>query len=395
MLENLSKLTRTSHPRTSHLELSLSSWRRKSFARKRISILLCRTHFLKRHTSLYRLPNLFHLNKQLKMSAIEKKTKSSAAASKPLDTIVLKDPSDLSRAELQAALKALKLPATGSTDNLRQRYGNARDASVPEPPGLTKPSSGSKDPAGKPEKRLKRFRKSPPQGVQQRIERALSQSLYLVTKSDVNSQDLSCKFVVLGSTGNVYDVVTGRMPTCSCPDHAKGNLCKHILFVLLKVMAIPPASPLVYQQAWIGTELEEMYSFMANRFQQVSGGVMANSAVRNEYAKLQQCQHPVSSVVRRKDLEDCPICFDALEASADITYCRSRCGASFHGRCIVHWLGQQGRNPTCPMCRGPWEGAEKKVSSDGDFKNLGRLQGQSPHRDMSSYSSWYRYHHSP
>lgn len=311
-------------------------------------------------------------------------------------TIFSRDPFALSRKELQATLKEWKLPALGSTDILRQRYMSFREGKCLESQNYAK-RTPDQNTSGKPEKRLKRFRTSPPQGVQQRIGRALSQSLYLVTKSDVDTNDLSCTFVVLGSTGNVYDVRIGRTPNCSCPDHAKGNLCKHILFVLLKVMAIPPVSSLVYQQAWIRSELEEMYSFMAHRFHHVSGSIMANAAVRNEYAKLQGRQSVVPTVVCRQDLEDCPICFEALEEASESTYCRSRCGARFHARCIDHWLGQQRSNPTCPMCREPWDSiaTRKKRSSDEVFENLGRLQGQSPHRDTSSYSSWYRRYHGP
>ncbi len=297
------------------------------------------------------------------------------------------DPLTLSRVDLQKALKAFKLPATGTTDTLRQRYVSFQQSNGAVATQSTS-IAASKD-AGKPEKRGKRFRNNPPKGVQQRIDRALSQSMYLVTKSDV--QDLSCTFVVLGSTGNVYDVTINRTPHCSCPDHAKGNLCKHILFVLLKVMAIPSSSPLVYQQAWIKTELEEMYSCMAQRFQQVSGAVLAKSVVRNEYAKLQR--GPVLQVACRQDQEDCPICFDILEGAADNLHCRTQCGANFHAKCISHWLQQQRSHPTCPNCRQPWDGTTKRTTNG--FKNLGRLQGQSPQRDMSSYSSWYRRYHDP
>jgi hypothetical protein len=296
------------------------------------------------------------------------------------------DPFTLSRAELQAALKAFKLPATGSTDTLRERY-----VSMQQSNGATPSAAAFKD-TGKPEKRSKRYRSNPPKNVQQRIDRALSQSMYLVTKSDVQD-DLSCTFVVLGSTGNVYDVTIQRTPHCSCPDHAKGNLCKHILFVLLKVMAIPSSSPLVYQQAWIKTELEEMYACMAQRFLQVSGAVLAKSVVRNEYAKLQR--GPAPQVACRQDQEDCPICFDVLEAAADNLHCRTQCGANFHAKCIRHWLQQQRSHPTCPNCRQPWEGTTKTTKLNDGFQNLGRLQGQSPQRDMSSYSSWYRRYHDP
>lgn len=39
-------------------------------------------------------------------------------------------------------------------------------------------------------------------------------------------------FNVLGATGNVYDVVVDRSPRCSCPDAAKGNVCKHLVCLM-------------------------------------------------------------------------------------------------------------------------------------------------------------------
>ena len=34
-----------------------------------------------------------------------------------------------------------------------------------------------------------------------------------------------------GSTGNVYHVTISKLPHCTCPDNAKGNQCKHIVYV--------------------------------------------------------------------------------------------------------------------------------------------------------------------
>lgn len=34
-----------------------------------------------------------------------------------------------------------------------------------------------------------------------------------------------------GSTGNIYSVHIGKLPTCTCPDNQKGNQCKHIIYV--------------------------------------------------------------------------------------------------------------------------------------------------------------------
>lgn len=254
-------------------------------------------------------------------------------------------------------------------------------------------------PKEKPEKRLKRFRGSCSTATRQRIDRARTQRMYLVTKDqDADMESLCCNFVVLGSTGNVYDVAIRRVPRCTCPDHAKGNLCKHILFVLLKVMAVPSDSPLVYQAAWLGSELQEMFEGMRLRYRNVSGTVLANRAVQESYSRLKRgedfddessANDAAFGVARRTGDGDCPICFDSLAGSAKTTFCRSQCGANFHKDCIQHWLQQQRAKPTCPMCRGPWEEAHKKNAPQNEgYTNFGRLQGQPQERDTSTYNSW-------
>lgn len=44
------------------------------------------------------------------------------------------------------------------------------------------------------------------------------------------------------------------------PDYGKGNLCKHIIFILHRVLKVPRYSPLIYQQALITSELNEIFS---------------------------------------------------------------------------------------------------------------------------------------
>ena len=105
--------------------------------------------------------------------------------------------------------------------------------------------------ASRKEKRLSRFRAQPSKDIVARIERALSQRLFLVGRQ-VSPQLQS--FAVLGSTGNVYDVVISQTPSCTCPDHAKGNLCKHILFVFLRVLRLSRDNPLVWQTALLASE---------------------------------------------------------------------------------------------------------------------------------------------
>jgi len=330
------------------------------------------------------------------------------------------DGEGLSRSELQMALKHYRLPSSGTNVALRELYQQYRDsqmgrntstaAVVPAsaaaakkpPPTQTTPAASEKK-AAPPEQRLKRYRSSCPTGIHQRIERASTQRMFLVRKDDEPTDNLTCQFIILGSTGNVYTVEIGKLASCTCPDHLKGNLCKHILFVLIKVMAINPTSPLIYQEAWLESELRDMFHQMSERYRRVSGAVLANSKVRATYAKLEKGvgvdddeAETDESTARRQQVQeddDCPICLDTLQGSGSkTTFCRSRCGANFHQACINQWLHQHRSKPTCPNCRETWDDGKATVGTPTKegFTNLGQLQGQSPDRDTATYSSWFQ-----
>ncbi len=236
------------------------------------------------------------------------------------------------------------------------------------------------------ESRLYTFQSQPAAGTKQRIERALSQRLYLIHSSSVttcpNNGGLSITFNVLGSTGNVYDVNISKIPSCTCPDHNKGNLCKHILFVFLKVVGLSSSSSLIYQNALLSTEVKEIIERVSTR--KAAVGVVANQAVREKYATI-------TGRGDRKEIEgECPICFDPLGTHISrLTFCKKTCGQNFHLGCIKMWKSQCQESPTCPACRQEWVD-ETTTESQGDdsvegYMNFGALQGQSRVRDTSTY----------
>ena len=53
----------------------------------------------------------------------------------------------------------------------------------------------------------------------------------------------------------MYDVTVSRHPRCSCPDNLKGNLCKHILFVMIRVLGLAEDNFLIWQRALLSTEV--------------------------------------------------------------------------------------------------------------------------------------------
>jgi hypothetical protein len=98
------------------------------------------------------------------------------------------------------------------------------------------------------EQRGRPWRPYPSHDAQTRILRANTQRMFLVDRRSTTASGIGAAFDVLGSTGNIYTVTIARSVKCTCPDAARGNLpCKHVIFVLLKVLKVPSSNPLTWQ----------------------------------------------------------------------------------------------------------------------------------------------------
>jgi hypothetical protein len=178
-----------------------------------------------------------------------------------------------------------------------------------------------------------------------------------------------------GSTGNVYTVRIDRVPRCDCPDGQKNGTCKHILYVMDKVLKAP--QHLVYQAGLLTSELEEIFA----------------KAPRGDTAKIAG-QKPL-------DADDCPICFCGFEKGEQVVWCKAQCGSNIHTACFAQWKKTKGPdNVTCVMCRQPWqEGETEKVAEvlktgkgkvvEGGYVNVADELGMSGERDYSSYNPWF------
>ena len=261
------------------------------------------------------------------------------------------------------------------------------------------------------EKRAAVFRSQPNADVRARIGRALEQRLYLVDQRDVTSMTsgLCREYVVLGSTGNVYTVQIGMIPSCNCPDCSRGHLCKHILFVFLRVLRVPSHSPLIYQKALLQSELQEIFSKTA----ETANADKVRDEVAAAYKKAFSGENVSGEVASQgddsqgesaiaADDHECPICFESIVGSKEAVERCSTCRKSIHKECLLKWLA---RTPSCCFCRSPWTVqdvvrrelgkaavAGVAVSREG-FINLGGMQGMPRVRDTSTYrrSSWNGY----
>eukprot|EP01083_Nonionella_stella_P025481 70152_1 len=278
---------------------------------------------------------------------------------------------------------------------------------LPPPKPKKKTAKSPKKKKAKPEKRRARKRICS-QKTRERIARAKSQRLFMINATVIDEYER--EYAVLGSTGNVYTITIGTLHNCTCPDFAKGNLCKHVLFVVLKVLRVASHSEYLYQKALLTTELDEVFSAAP---QTLFGSVLANASVRTKYKKsmgqdVDEDEEDAAGQMARKPLDgaDCPVCMEEFKGSEATTYCRARCGNNVHVQCFNEWRAnaeRDGNDVECMFCRAKWvfgkedsKGKRKKKGSSGyneGYMNLADEQGMSRRRDTSSYhrNGWNGY----
>ncbi|EAW10118.1 RING finger protein [Aspergillus clavatus NRRL 1] len=219
------------------------------------------------------------------------------------------------------------------------------------------------------ERRARVFRKHAPKSILDRLARARTQKydmeasltslvlfrwsanagdsarMYVVGHSVAWDEDVpEVEFSVVGSTGNIYTTVIGKVPSCNCPDALKGNQCKHILYVLVNALKAPEY--LQYQLAFLSSELRDIYHASPLGRQQLN---------------------PAVDDGKRKSVEgDCPICFMEFEPDTeDIVWCRAACGNNIHKKCFQQWAAtQNAQGVRCVYCRSVWEADSTNLDLD-------------------------------
>lgn len=282
------------------------------------------------------------------------------------------------------------------------------DAGSPPAKAKAVPASASNHKAkAKKEKRLARYRSSCPIPLRERFVRAMGQRMYLIEKTkvdleaqnEVNSNNQLThfwKFAMLGSTGNVYTCSLTEQPTCDCPDFCRRqDMCKHLMFVLLRACGLEMSNPLAYQKAYLPSEIQELNARIESRNN--ANDAWANAQVRNQFhqvVKGESVEENDSAMSKRQSLEhDCPICLEPLTdcSPSQVTFCKTTCGMNFHIRCLQQWKSaSRGGKVTCPNCRAEEVTSPSKATTTEGYVNMGRLQGQSPDRDTSTYYSSYQ-----
>ncbi|KAK0448525.1 hypothetical protein EV421DRAFT_1782786 [Armillaria borealis] len=267
-------------------------------------------------------------------------------------------------------------------------------SAAPTPPkALAKAKAKAKtprEPKPKPEKRGAIFKKKCPQNILDRLDRVIEQRFFMIDR-ERDGDELKETFRVLGSTGNVYTVVIDHIPRCDCPDASKGNHCKHIIFVFIKVLQVPHESSHWYQKALLTTELQDVFAHAPS--------AVADERLRQAHLRATG-KAPASDSTNASNKrmpteeDDCPVCYDKMHTEPEnrLTWCEV-CGNALHGVCFAQWrttAQNSGKNVTCVWCRAEWvlpdagKGKGKAIGEEG-YVNLAAVAGLSSQRDTSSY----------
>ncbi|ETP54022.1 hypothetical protein F442_01137 [Phytophthora nicotianae P10297] len=197
--------------------------------------------------------------------------------------------------------------------------------------------------------RLVPYRTKVSEEVATRIEQTLNTTMYLVQTTGPTSyviQEQNCD--------KKYKVLIGPLQTCSC---GTADICIHILFVMLKVLRVPPTTPVVWQKSLIDSEIETL----------LRGGYREKSrpAPKPYMKKRKEAaapSEPEDVDVDRHELvagEVCAICQEDMDDSKPLTFCRKGCGNNFHIECMKVFgesRRQSKENIICPLCRQDWGG---------------------------------------
>ncbi|CAL5225254.1 g8046 [Coccomyxa viridis] len=190
----------------------------------------------------------------------------------------------------------------------------------------------------------------------------------------------------------VYRVKVGKFPQCNCPDFKiRKNLCKHYLYVMIRVLRLREDDPLVWQRALLLSEAEEVFS--GKHSTRTEEEVITNAALQQAWRRLQgdSSAGAAEPTEASKPIEgDCAICYDEMHPDGGTLQTRvvacGTCKNYVHESCFAEWKKQKKtlhQDVTCVYCRNPWQDSSASGVLDGEYMNLKHLSAEHRNADTS------------
>lgn len=211
---------------------------------------------------------------------------------------------------------------------------------------------------------------------EKRYNKLRTDQFYLLGNEKVDDK---FKYHISGSTKNVYTVTVHPERStifCTCPDAkswaAKYKcVCKHVLFVLYRVLKVFDIKDHpFFDRLWFTPEELECIQLSTEYLQGHLDNTIINSELTKKYQALQNGIEEKNNYIPtgRFDVDDvCGVCFLDLEEE-DVEYCMAcpKCNKAAHTDCIKKWISSGQK--LCVYCRQNVWGEMK--NSSGAYKNL-------------------------
>lgn len=138
---------------------------------------------------------------------------------------------------------------------------------------------------------------------------------------------------VLGHSGKYYTTHIGRKPMCECPHFIKGNHCKHIIYIYLKVLNVPETSYIWYQRALTRRELRMVFNNAPDIEHDAPDHILT--------AYLWSLRIDDDNASKPTPEDNCIVCqsVPSEKEKSDLVYCEC-CGKAQHRACYLPWVEQ-------------------------------------------------------
>ena len=233
----------------------------------------------------------------------------------------------------------------------------------------------------------------------ERFQKLFYENHYLLKIIDSSHQ---INFDVSGSTNNIYQVKLMKSFEwnniyCNCPDSKKwanvhGVVCKHILFVIFKVLklfkfnnsmstiTVESNADTFLEKRKLHKDFLEVIAVFFDLFNFNEETDFMKLEYVEKYHKikesLDQIEDKVSNdlnLLEEKDtgVEHCLICFEDFDKesrpSREINSQCLICKTIFHKDCLTKWFSY---NNTCPYCRSPSTHNTQHNTTESNYINL-------------------------
>ncbi|KAF0696288.1 Aste57867_12986 [Aphanomyces stellatus] len=212
-----------------------------------------------------------------------------------------------------------------------------------------------------------------PDLVKERIDTTLSTTMYLVKTTGPTNYVIQEQ-----NSDKKHRVLIGSVQSCSCGDK---EICCHILFVMLKILRVPPANAVVWQRSLIDSETNMVLTGGYSQATEKKTTAFLRRKVAVDAADAGAEALAGSKESERHELvegEVCAICQEEMvEAQKNLTYCKRGCGNNFHIDCMKIFgesRKQSKENIICPLCRQDWgDSALTELKKEADVANRNPL----------------------